>query len=78
MLDSYRCPHDYILDICEECEANESSGLTEANSLLDQAEEALKRCLESGICEYDCEPDDLTCSTNYAKFVLAAIRGRKR
>ena len=38
--------------------------------------EALTRFLESSACTNNCDPDDMTCDTNFAKKALAKAEGK--
>ena len=38
--------------------------------------EALKRFLQSSACKNHCDPDDMTCDTNYARKAIAKAEGK--
>ena len=38
--------------------------------------EALKRFLESSACKNNCDPDDMTCDTSFARKALAKAEGK--
>ena len=39
--------------------------------------EALRRFLESSACTNNCDPDDMTCDTNFARKALAKAEGKE-
>ena len=39
--------------------------------------EALRRFLESSACTNNCDPDDMSCDTNFARKALASAEGRE-
>lgn len=68
------------LDVCSGCGSYYSvcpGELKEIQETVNDMYEALKRFLESSACTNNCDPDDLTCDTNFARKALAKAEGRQ-